>query len=90
MGAITNINAEELRARYLAQNTFGNNLRVGGGSPVETGGGVPGVEYAGSGASTLVGRAVDRAPKAEMVNFNEYLPAQAGYESGISTRFLMA
>ena len=36
------------------------------------------------------GRAIDRAPKAEMVQYNEYLPAQAGYERGVSTKFLMA
>lgn len=43
----------------------------------------PGV--AGTGQSQGVsGRAVDRLPKAEFVNYDENIPSQAGYGAGIS------
>ena len=44
----------------------------------------------GSESGMPSGRAVDRAPKAEMVQYNEYLPAQAGRDAGFSTKFLIA
>lgn len=44
----------------------------------------------GSEGGAAVGRAVDRAPKAQMVQYSEYLPAQAGRDAGYSTKFLIA
>ena len=47
-----------------------------------------GGEPAGQEGGLPKGRAVDNAPRAEMVNYSEYLPAQAGYR-GYSTKFII-
>ena len=49
------------------------------------GGGVTGAE-----TETSPARAVDRLPKAQILAFNEYLPEQAGYKAGLSTKTLWA
>ena len=45
IGATNNI--EDLKSRYQMQNSFGNNLRVNGGTPVEKAGGPSEVGYTG-------------------------------------------
>ena len=46
-------------------------------------------EWTGGGvidtASNVPSRAVDKLPKAQKVNYEEYLPGQAGYSRGTST-----
>lgn len=57
------------------------NTRIGaiGFTPQEHTGGV--IET----SSNVPSRAVDKLPKAQKVNYEEYLPGQAGYSRGTST-----
>ena len=66
---------------YQVNSNFGTNIRgIGGFEPGYTGGaGV--VEM----ATNPPKRAVDNLPKAQMIAYNEDLPAQAGRERGVST-----
>lgn len=76
-----------IEQNYSFLNLTGKTRGVGGIStyrPYE-GGGVTGRE---AGASYT--RAVDNLPKAQMTSYQEYLPAQAGYDAGFSTKTLIA
>ena len=61
----------------------------GGARKIARTGGNP---FAGGGTEggAISGRAVDNAPRAQMVNYTENLRAQGGYDSGVSTKFLIA
>lgn len=80
-----NINAIESNYNFL--NLTGKSRGVGAVGTYQpyVGGGVTGGE-----TETTSARAVDRLPRAQMLAFDENLPAQAGYPAGISTRTLWA
>lgn len=44
----------------------------------------------GAESGAVSGRALDKAPKAQKFDYQEYLPAQAGYENGQSKWSLIA